>query len=168
MKKLAQGKYEVYTTKEDAIHRLRQMQGYCREEISGENTVEFQCSKKGEIIISDFSRKSISSDCSIQLRAGVIRQDNKTYIAYQTEFSKGHNIFKTIFIILQIIGLFIAAWVMIKLGEIKYLWVLLFSLVFSACLLFRSLKEESNSSKDSEILIKELEKRVDAVNHWDK
>jgi len=29
-------------------------------------------------------------------------------------------------------------------------------------------KEETNSPKDSEILIKELEKRVEAVNLWDK
>ena len=40
MKKISQGEFEVFTTKADAIDKLMQMQGVCREEISGENAIE--------------------------------------------------------------------------------------------------------------------------------
>ena len=50
MKKINQGKYEVFTTKEDAIDKFMQMQGVCREKISGDNLIEFYCQKNGKII----------------------------------------------------------------------------------------------------------------------
>ena len=49
-----------------------------------------------------------------------------------------------------------------------YLPVLAFGLISFGIKLFYSTKEEKNSPKDSAVLIKELEKRVEAVNLWDK
>ena len=41
MKKISQGKYEVLTTKENAIGKFMQMQGICRGEISGDHPIEY-------------------------------------------------------------------------------------------------------------------------------
>ena len=49
-----------------------------------------------------------------------------------------------------------------------YLPVLAFGLISFCIKLFYSTKEEKNSPKDSTVLIKELEKRIIAVNQWDK
>ena len=53
MKKISQGQFEIRTTKVDAIDKFIQMQGVCREKINGENPIEFYCSKKGKIIITN-------------------------------------------------------------------------------------------------------------------
>ena len=46
--------------------------------------------------------------------------------------------------------------------------ILFLGLLLFGFKLFSATKEEKNSPMDSEILINELEKRVEAVNLWDK
>ena len=53
MKKIEQGMFEIFTSKADAINKFMQMQGVCREELSSENLIEFYCSKKGKISITN-------------------------------------------------------------------------------------------------------------------
>ena len=96
MKKITQGEYEIFTTKEDAIDKFMQMKGICREKISDENLINFYCSKKGKIIITDPPRRGrgIHLDNSTNLFADIIEQNGKTYVSYYTSFSKSNNIFK--------------------------------------------------------------------------
>ena len=169
MSKILQGKYELSTTKADAIDKFMQMQGVCREQISGENQIEFYCSKKGKIIISDPPKRNNTITNSTNLFAEIIEQDGKTYVTYYTKFDKPNNILNIIFITLySIIVMFYIAFAISKGNISVYLVFLILVLVFWIFKLRDATWEKSNSPKDSEILIKELEKRVEAVNLWDK
>lgn len=169
MSKILQGKFEIYTSKADAIDKFMQMQGVCREQISGENQIEFYCSKRGEIIISDPPKRNRTITNSTNLFAEIIEQDGKTYVTYYTKFDKPNNILNIIFITLySIIVMFYIAFAISKGNISVYLIFLILVLVFWIFKLRDATWEKSNSPKDSEILIKELEKRVEAVNLWDK
>lgn len=159
MKKISQGKYELFTTKEDAINKFMQMQGVCREEISGDHLIEFYCSKKGKITITNPPTKHIENDNSTNLFAEILEQDDKTYVTYYTEFSKSNNVLKMIFIVIYLL-MAIFAIVLTIISEYKtyYLPVLFLGLLLFSFKLFSTTKEKKNSPKDSEILITELKK----------
>lgn len=169
MKRISQGEYEIFTTKKDAIDKFMQMQGTCREEISGENPIRFYCSKKGKIIITNPPTKRVESDNSTNLFAEILERDGKAYVAYYTAFSRSNNVLKYIFLAIYLFLAIIAIVLAINTrGKTYYLLILFFGLLLFGFKLFSATKEEKNSPKDSEILIKELEKRVEAVNLWDK
>lgn len=169
MKKLSQGMYEIFTTKADAIDKLMQMQGICREEISGENLIEFYCQKNGKIVITNPPTRRVENDNSTNLFAEIIEQNGKTYVSYYTTYSKSSNIFKLIFLAIYLfMAVFAIALTIIGKEKTFYLPILALALVFFGIKLFAGTKEEKNSPKDSEILIKELKKRVEAVNLWEK
>ena len=166
MKKIVQGKYEIFTTKEDAIDKFSQLQGVCRETLTSENRVEFRCTKKGKIVITNpyipYSR-SITRENSTNLYGQIIEENDNTYVTYYTGFSKLNYILKIFSIMMDIVvGIFA-----IILRGTYSLAVLLFCLVFFVAQLFVYSKENDNAFKDSEILINELEERVNAVNRWD-
>ena len=169
MKKISQGQFEIRTTKVDAIDKFIQMQGVCREKINSENPIEFYCSKKGKIIITNPPTKRVESHNSTNLFADVVEQDGKTYVTYYTAFNKTNNILNLIFIIVYLlIGIFAVIFAITDGNKIYYLPVLLLGVLLFGYKFFTNAKEEKNSPKDSEIMIKELQKRVEAVNLWDK
>ncbi len=173
MKKISEGKFEVFTSKEDAIDKFMQLQGYCVDQINGgEDSIEFICLKNGKMVIGDIPKRR-STENATKLYAKVIEEDGKTYVSYYTSFSKFNFVYDLIFIIflslLSVGGTIFTGIFAIETKEKVYLPVL-----FALCLvgwIFRFIsktKERKNSPKDSEIMIKELEKRVNAVNYWDK
>ena len=163
MKKIAQGKYEIFTTKEDAIDKLSQLQGVCRETLTSENRVKFYCTKKGKIGTTNPYTRSVTGINSTNLYGQIIEENDKTYVTYYTSFSKLNYILKIFSIMMDIVvGIFA-----IILGGTYSLVVLLFCLIFLIAELFVYSKENDNAFKDSEILINELEERVNAVNRWD-
>lgn len=169
MRKIEQGKYELFATKEDAIDKFMQMQGVCREEISGENPIEFYCTKKGKIIITNPPTRRVENQHSTNLFAKVVQQEGKTYVTYYTMFDKSNNILNLIFIVIYLLfGVLAIVFAIADKNKIYYLPVLLICVLLFGYKLLVNTKEEKNSSNDSEILIKELEKRVEAVNLWDK
>ena len=166
MKKISQGKYEIFTTKDDAINKLMQVQGICRQNINDEEPIQFYCSKKGKIAISSpQGRRRGSPVNATNLHAEVIEQDNKTYVTFYTGF---HRIIHALNIITTLIYVFTAIFAVVIQNNIL---LLLMATLYLASLVFElsvTEKGKRNSPKDSEILIKELEKRIDAVNNWDK
>ena len=169
MKKINQGEYEVLTTKEDAIDKFMQMQGVCREKISEENRIQFYCSKKGKIVITNPPRGNSTSRLlntnSTNLYAEVREKDDKTYITFYTAFNKFNNVIKLIFLTMNII---IAIFAIVSADKTASPIILLLCLAFFVFVLYNASNEKNNSPTDSEILIKELEKRINAVNLWDK
>ena len=93
MKKISQGEYEIFTTKEDAIYKFMQMQGLCREELNGEKAIEFCCSKKGKISITNPSQRDIEYTNSTKLFAEILERDVNTYVTYYTMFSIFRNVY---------------------------------------------------------------------------
>ncbi len=169
MKKINQGRYEILTTKSDAINKFMQMQGMCREKVSDENRIEFYCSKKGKITITNPPTRSVRGHISTELFADIVEQNGKTYVSYYTSFSKVNNALKSIFFILDmVINIILLIFAFLSDDKIWFLLVLALSLGGFIFYLFNNLKEEKNSPEDSKILINELKKRVEAVNLWDK
>lgn len=169
MKRISQGKFEVFTTRADAIDKFIQMQGICREEISGENSIEFYCLKNGKIIITNPPTRRVESENSTQLFAEIVEQNGKTYVTYHTSFDTSNNVLKRIFLVLYIIMAVAAIILAVINGEKTASFIVLaICLAFFVFKLSADSKEKINSPKDSEILINELKKRVDAVNLWDK
>ena len=68
----------------------------------------------------------------------------------------------------MLLGILSIAAVIITKLETYHLLFLAVGLVLFGINLFAATKEEKNSPKDSEILVNELKKRVEAVNLWDK
>ena len=167
--KISEGKYELNTTKQDAIDKFMQLQGICREENQRGNAIEFRCYKKGKIIIKSPPRKRVENDNATNLFAQVIEQNGKTYVSYRTSFSALINASKCIFLAVYILAAVLAI-VLTVFGEnrIYYLPILFLGLIFFGFKLFSAFKEKADSPKDSETLVKELEKRVEAINEWDK
>ncbi|MBO5211470.1 MAG: hypothetical protein J6B80_06025 [Clostridia bacterium] len=169
MKKISQGEYQLLTTKADAIDKLMQMQGVCREEISGENAIQFYCLKNGKITIINPPTRRVENDNSTILFGRVIEKDGKTYVTYYTAFSKSNNVTKLIFLLMDFLMAAISiVYVVLSKTQMYYLPILILALPLFSFKFFVGTKEEKNSKTDSEILIKELEKRVEAVNYWDK
>ena len=169
MKKIIQGEFEVFTTKADAIDKLMQMQGICREEISGENAIQFYCLKNGKITITNPPTRRVENDNSTILFGRVIEKDGKTYVTYYTAFSKSNNVTKLIFLLMDFLMVAISiVFIVFSKTQMYYLPILILALPLFCFKFFVGTKEEKNSKIDSEILIKELEKRVEAVNFWDK
>ena len=169
MKKIEQGKFEIFTTKADAIDKFMQMQGVCREELSSENLIEFYCSKKGKITITNPPKRHIEHTNSTNLFAEIIEEDGKTYVTYFTVYSHFNNVLKFISLIMSIAMAIIAIVLAVaNIGITASPIILGFCLLIFVFQLFYSAKEQKNSPKDSKIMIKELQKRVEAVNLWDK
>lgn len=169
MKKIVQGEFELLTTKVDAIDKLMQMQGICREQISGENAIQFYCQKNGKIIITNPPSRHVEYSNSTVLFANVIEKKGKTHVTYYIAFSKSNNVIKLIFLLIDLLIAAISiVFVVLSKTQMYYLPILILALPLFGFKFFFGAEEENNSIIDSEILIKELEKRVEAVNLWDK
>ena len=169
MKQIEQGKFEIFTTRADAIDKFMQLQGVCRERISDENPIEFYCLENGKIVITNPPTRRVSGVHSTNLFAEIIEQDGKTYVTYYTEFSKSNNVLKADFFAISIIVAIVAIiFAFISADKTSSLIILVICLVFFVFQLLTNSKEEKNSPEDSETLINELKNRVDAVNLWDK
>ena len=165
MKQISKGEFEVFSSKLDTINKLMQLQGVCQETIGGERRIEFYCSKRGKIAISNPPTRHERNWVSTYLFGKVIERDNKTYVTYYTTFSRYNHFLKLFCTVIDII---VGVLAIVFLKNIFSFFVMLLCLVFFVYQLFISVKEKSNSPKDSEILINELAKRIDAVNNWDK
>ena len=169
MKKISQGKYEIFATKAEAIRRFRQLQGVCMEKYSNETVIEFYCFKNGKMMITDPPSRTIGNECSTHLSAKILEQDGKTYVSYYTAYSQSNHALKWIaFVIFLLMIVYSFAHTVIGENKTYYLPILAVFLILCGRYLFDTTAEKTDSTKDSELLIKELEKRVEAVNLWDK
>ncbi|MBP3300022.1 MAG: hypothetical protein J6M34_00780 [Clostridia bacterium] len=169
MGKIREGRYEIHTSKAEAITRFRQLQGPCREERSDEKTIEFFCSKRGKIAITRAYRQRSESDSSTNLYGRIITQDGKTYVTYYTTFSGLSNFSKLFSLILGIIVTVFALFFAVKSEEPA---AIVASLILGLALLMyffiNGMGDAKNAPGNSQILIEELERRVIAVNNWNR
>lgn len=164
MKKIAQGRYELACSKEEAIERFQEMAGYCREELSDEYPVFVGCTGKGKIAIGTRMRRS-GVDNPTTLYAQIVEEADKTYITYYTAFSKFDEIFN---VIAWVFYLIMAIFAIVNAKTSMALIVAIVCGVFYARQLYASRNGKNNAWQDSEIMIKVLEERVNAVNRWDE
>ena len=168
MKKLTEGRLEIFTTKEDAIEKLMQIQGISRESMTSGNCFQFLCYKDGKIFMTHPSTRSITAENATKLCGQVIEQDGKTYVSYYTYYDNAVRFMKyfgfVFYILLAIFCIVITVITREKLALLLSFFLLGINLVH----LITNPNEKACSPKDSKILVKELEKRVEAVNQWDK
>lgn len=166
---IKQGEIEISSKKSEAIDRLMQLQGICREELSDESRIEFTVFKSGKISIKNLSSRHNGISNATRLFGNVIERDGKAYISYYTNFSGADYILKLISLAVWILFC-ISGLLLTFFNGFDYPWglVLLFCSVFYCFYFFSAFKNKSNSTDDSEILINELLKRVEAINNWDK
>ena len=169
MKKLEQGKYEVFTTKKDAIDKFMQMEGVCRERLSDDSYIVFYCWENGNIAICERLSGRREYEHSTRLFGKVVEQDGKTYVTFYTRFDKGNQVLKVIFLVLSIM-IAIASILFSFANPQKSASILLvgLSLAMFVFQLLSTVKEQDYAPKDSAKLVQELERRVQAVNMWDK
>ncbi len=157
------------TTKIDAIDKFMQIQGLCREEIDGYQRIEFYCNKKGKITVTNPPSRHIENTFSTSLYGEVIEQDGKTYVTYYTVYSHCNNILKIIsLVMLTVMSIFAVISAVADIGEKAPYFIFIFCCALSVFQLIQTLKEKKNAPRDSKIMEEELEKRVEAVNLWDK
>jgi len=169
MKKINQGKFEICATKTDAIDKFMQMQGLCREEINGYQRIEFYCTNKGKITLTNPPSRHIENTYSTSLYGEIVEQDGKTYVAYYTVYSHYNNVLKIISLVMLIVmSVFAIVSAVADFGKKTPYVIVALCCAFCVFQLINTFKEKKNAPRDSEIMIKELEKRVEAVNLWDK
>ena len=166
MKKISQGQFQVFATKNEAIRRFQQLQGICREDLSNGKRIQFFCSRKGKITITNPYRRRLKNENATHLFAEIVEQEGKTYVTYFTAFSSA---FKLVGIWIEIMA-FIACLVSCVMNAEKavYFIIPLFGLILFGHYLVAVSKEKENSPKDSHIMVQELQNRVEAVNRWDQ
>ena len=164
MKKIREGKYAISSTKYDAISKFRQLQDVCRETLTNGERIQFYCSKKGRLTITDPpSMRAKYYRNATNLYGQVIEQDDETYVTYYTGFSKWNYYGHLVGIVISILGAILA---FLLEGPTMLFLVVLCIIVLVANYLKVS-KSKANAWLDSDILIRELEERVNAVNRWD-
>lgn len=166
--KISQGKFEICTSKADAIDKLMQMQGVCAEKISDDSHIEFYCNRRGKIILCHITRRITLDDTSTKLYGEVVEQEGKTHVTYYTMFDKFSNITNVVFLLISLLLVILGVVLSVLSGKTFFLIIVPFWLLFLGYRLHKQINGKANSQKDSETLIKELEKRVQAVNLWDK
>ena len=139
-----------------------QLTGVCREEISDDKPIEFYCTKTGKIAISNPPTTLVTREISTKLFGKIIERDEKTFVTFQIMYSSANNFIKIIYSTLMLISTLLAFFI----DKTAMRVALIFSFLLFGSLLISATEEKNNSPFDSELLIKELEKRVNAINNW--
>jgi len=141
-----------------------QLTGVCREEISDDKPIEFYCTKTGKIAISNPPTTLVTREISTKLFGKIIERDEKTFVTFQIMYSSANNFIKIIYSTLMLISTLLAFFI----DKTAMHVALIFSFLLFGSLLISATEEKNNSPFDSELLIKELEKRVNAINNWNE
>lgn len=141
-----------------------QLTGVCREEISDDKPIEFYCTKTGKIAISNPPTTLVTREISTKLFGKIIERDEKTFVTFQIMYSSANNFIKIIYSTLMLISTLLAFFI----DKTAMRVALIFSFLLFGSLLISATEEKNNSPFDSELLIKELEKRANAINNWNE
>ena len=171
MKKIAQGTFEVFTSKDDAINKLREFRATCQEKNSKGGHVEFKCSKDGKIVVfnpqSRLETHFGKLKLIIQLNGEVVEQNNKTSFVNYYTFISNFAIFK------RLLAFVIAIIICILYGlftdyQTEALVLTIICIVTFVLQIISIIKEKKKPSLDSNILIEVLKTKVNTINTWDK
>lgn len=120
--------------------------------------------KTGKIAISNPPTTLVTREISTKLFGKIIERDEKTFVTFQIMYSSANNFIKIIYSTLMLISTLLAFFI----DKTAMRVALIFSFLLFGSLLISATEEKNNSPFDSELLIKELEKRVNAINNWNE
>lgn len=171
MKKIKQGKIEVFTSKHDAINKLMQLQGLCKDvKDSNGGLINFYCNKNGKIKIECYEERLKlnfkNSRILSKLYGSITEYNHQTFIVYFTSL-KITSIFARISFFLMAIVI-LALFLLLPVDKIKVLIVIVCLIIALIFQVITILKEKNNPHMNSEILIKVLEDKVNIINNWER
>lgn len=140
------------------------MQGICISKLTNGNAIEFFCNKRGKLAISNPPTRLVLRENSTNLFGKIVEDDNETYITYYTTYRNANYIIKILYSAIMMASAILSFLINRTIPRI----VLVLCFLLFGYLFFITIKEKDNSVADSNILISELKKRVDAIKNWDK
>ena len=162
--------YEIDLPKEDVIYRLREQDGYCRNENSEKRTIEFVCSKKGDFLVKDLN---YYINQLVFLQGKTVARNEKTVVEVFTVKSRGVLVEGIVDAFFSIVSIGICFWVMFRfLNDIKDMVFELFIIlgllaVMTLFSLARLIKKKKAIPVDTDIMLNEIEQRINGVVRWD-
>lgn len=171
VKKIKQGKLEIFASKKDTINRLMQLQGLCKDvKDSNDGLINFYCNKKGKIKIECYEKRLKlnfkNSRILSKLYGAVTEYNHQTYIEYFTSLKISSIFARISFFLIAIVIL--ALFLLLPVDKIKVLIVIVCLIIALIFQVISILKEKSNPHMNSETLIKVLEDKVNIINNWEK
>ena len=153
---------EVNASLQDTIDRLVQQEGVCRERFCNKGQLFFTCSEKGDI--------SLNAGGSLYVIGKVLCENGKTVVKIYSVRSKAYLINHFVSIGLEL--LLLAAYLAVKLryGEpvdIKEIILLLLIIISVPFFCFSLKKRNESKEADTEKMVLEITRRVEAIERWD-
>ena len=108
-------------------------------------------------------------DSATTLRGQIVEDEDETYLTYYTTFSKFESVTNVVYVILyMIMGIFAIVTAIANRESALTVILCIAGFAFLIRRLYIIVSEKNHAYQDSEIMIKVLEERVNAVNRWDE
>lgn len=159
--------YEIDTPKEDVIHRLIEQDGFCRNQDSCGYPLEFVCYKNGYFLVKDPN----GIDKQVFLQGNVESENDKTVVKVEKVKAKGRFLSSVISTaICFIISIVITVFTFMNGGfnKIEDFLKLALILVLPILSISAEFKEKNAIPADTEIMLKEIDNRINGVIRWDE
>ncbi|MBR6533683.1 MAG: hypothetical protein IKT44_04580 [Clostridia bacterium] len=157
--------YEIDLPKKDVIHRLIEQDGFCRNQDSNGYQLEFNCYKDGFFLVID-----PGFDRQVFLQGYVGSEMDKTIVKVETVKAKGRFLSSVIStVICFIISIIIAVFTFSNDGftEVEDFLKLAVILVLPILSISAEFKEKKAIPVDTDIMLNEIENRINGVIRWD-
>lgn len=168
MKIIDQGKFKLNTSKAVAIERFLELGSCCEEYYSNDETIFLDCTKSGEISISHFRHRTNRGKNAYilsKLYGQIIEQKGETYVSYYTALTGGR-IF--LFCGMIVLGLILSISLFLTSLDLRALFTAVGFVIALIWQVSSLLDEKNQIYMHSKKFVKILERKVDAVNNWEK
>lgn len=158
--------YEIDLPKEDVIRRLIEQDGFCRNDDTNGYQLEFNCYKDGLFLVID-----PGFDRQVFLQGYVESEQGKTIVNVEKVKAKGRFLSSVISTaICFIISIVITVFTFMNGGfnEIEDFLKLALILVLPIFSISAEFKEKNAIPTDTEIMLKEIDNRINGVIRWDE
>jgi len=156
----------------ETILKLSQQNGACRETDTNREPIEFFCTKKGYIWVDEpSSSRSRGTDRIYSVRAQVEEENGKTVVNIYSVYDKTEKplrYFAIAIYVLIILGYIASVFVFGLPLTFKTVLTMVLAGFFIFWLAFSTSKEKGSKTKDIDIMVNEIVKRVEAIKRWDE
>jgi len=154
----------------DTIFKLMQQNGFCRETDINQEPIEFFCTKKGYMWVDEpASSRGRGTARMFSVRSQVEEENEKTVVNIYSVYNKSEKPFRYFSIaiyVLIILGYIASSFVFGLPLTVKAFFTMLLAGFFVFWLVFSTSKEKGAKTKDIDIMVDEIVKRVEAIKRW--
>lgn len=162
---------ELKIDKETAIERLQSLENSCYTRDGNDELIVFYCTDKGQLAVTGrVNSRAFSSMRVNDVRGQIENEGGKTVVKIYSVHDRSVTIFKWIYSIVYALGLVISI-VNVFLTRRSLTVDEIISAIFGAgiAVVFFSINysENKNTNSDFEIMVREIERRLEAAERWD-